>query len=147
MAASGASGAETGVNSTMGSHHPSHSAGSPSRIWTSHQTLARAQLWNWMRSTPSGSERLMHQPAPAGPETRSMRLRLLATDALAARFRSMLETIILIILVLAIVGAVPTWPHSRAWGYGPSLIGLVLLVLLLAVLFGGTGLGVHHRLF
>ena len=43
-------------------------------------------------------------------------------------------TIVLIILVLALVGVIPTWPHSRGWGYGPSggvsLIVVVLLILL-----------------
>jgi hypothetical protein len=48
----------------------------------------------------------------------------------------MLSTILLIILVLALIGAVPAWPHSRAWGYGPSgLLGVLLIVVLaLAVL-------------
>lgn len=46
-----------------------------------------------------------------------------------------LGTILLIVLILMLVGAIPTWPHSRAWGYGPSgglgLIAVVLLILLL----------------
>lgn len=46
-------------------------------------------------------------------------------------------TILLIILVLMLVGVVPTWPHSRAWGYGPSgVLGAVLLVVLILVLLG-----------
>lgn len=46
-------------------------------------------------------------------------------------------TILLIVLVLMLVGAFPTWPHSRGWGYGPSGgIGLVLLVLLVLLLMG-----------
>ena len=49
-----------------------------------------------------------------------------------------LGTILLIVLVLILIGSVPTWPHSRNWGYGPSggigLVVLVLLVLLLAPL-------------
>jgi len=46
-------------------------------------------------------------------------------------------TILLIVLVLILVGVIPTWPHSRGWGYGPSgAIGLVLLVLLVLVLLG-----------
>ena len=41
-----------------------------------------------------------------------------------------LMTIVLIVLVLLLVGAVPAWPHSRVWGYGPSGgLGLVVLVL------------------
>ncbi len=46
-------------------------------------------------------------------------------------------TILLIILVLMLIGAIPTWPHSRSWGYGPSGgIGLVLIVLLVLLLMG-----------
>jgi hypothetical protein len=47
------------------------------------------------------------------------------------------STLLLIILVLLIVGAIPAWPHSRAWGYGPSgILGVVLVVLLILVLMG-----------
>lgn len=46
-------------------------------------------------------------------------------------------TILLIVLVLLLVGAVPTWGHSRNWGYGPSGgIGLVLLVVVVLLLLG-----------
>ena len=46
-------------------------------------------------------------------------------------------TILLIIVVLMLVGALPTWPHSRGWGYLPSGgLGLVLLVLLILLLMG-----------
>lgn len=48
-----------------------------------------------------------------------------------------LGTILLIILILALVGALPTWGHSRAWGYGPSGgLGLVVVVLLILLLMG-----------
>jgi hypothetical protein len=48
-----------------------------------------------------------------------------------------LGTILLIVLILALVGVVPTWPHSRSWGYGPSgAVGLVVLILLILVLTG-----------
>jgi hypothetical protein len=41
-------------------------------------------------------------------------------------------TILLIVLVLMLAGVVPTWPHSRGWGYGPSgVLGAVLLVVLI----------------
>jgi hypothetical protein len=47
----------------------------------------------------------------------------------------MLSTILLIVLILLLLGAVPAWPHSRNWGYAPSGgIGLVLLILLILVL-------------
>jgi len=46
-------------------------------------------------------------------------------------------TIILIILVLALIGVLPTWPHSSKWGYGPTGgIGLIVLVLLILLLMG-----------
>jgi len=46
-------------------------------------------------------------------------------------------TILLIVLVLFFVGALPTWPHSRQWGYVPSGgLGLVLLVLIILLLMG-----------
>jgi hypothetical protein len=49
----------------------------------------------------------------------------------------MLSTILLIILVLALVGALPAWPHSRSWGYGPSgVAGLVVVILILLLLTG-----------
>ena len=48
-----------------------------------------------------------------------------------------LGTILLIVLIVLLIGAVPTWPHSTAWGYGPSgLLGVVLLVVLILLLLG-----------
>jgi Protein of unknown function (DUF3309) len=45
-------------------------------------------------------------------------------------------TILLIVLILLLVGAIPSWPHSRSWGYGPSgVLGLVLVILLVLLLF------------
>jgi hypothetical protein len=47
----------------------------------------------------------------------------------------MLETIIIVILILALIGALPNWGHSRSWGYGPSgLLGTVLIVVLIIYL-------------
>jgi hypothetical protein len=48
-----------------------------------------------------------------------------------------LGTILLIVLILMLVGAFPSWPHSRAWGYGPSGgLGLIVLILLVLLLMG-----------
>jgi hypothetical protein len=48
-----------------------------------------------------------------------------------------LGTILLIILILMLIGALPSWPHSRNWGYGPTGgIGLVLLILFILLLMG-----------
>lgn len=46
----------------------------------------------------------------------------------------MLATILVVVLILALVGALPTWGHSRSWGYGPSG-GLSLVLLILIILF------------
>ena len=49
----------------------------------------------------------------------------------------MLGTILIVILILMLLGAMPTWGHSRNWGYGPSGgLGLVVLVLVVLVLMG-----------
>jgi hypothetical protein len=48
-----------------------------------------------------------------------------------------LGTILLIVLILLLVGAIPTWPHSKSWGYGPSgAVGLVVVVLLVLLVMG-----------
>ncbi len=48
-----------------------------------------------------------------------------------------LGTILLIVLVLILVGVIPTWPHSRGWGYGPSgIVGVILVILLILFLMG-----------
>lgn len=48
-----------------------------------------------------------------------------------------LGTILLIVLILLLIGAIPSWPHSRGWGYAPSGgIGLLLLILLVLLLLG-----------
>ncbi len=49
----------------------------------------------------------------------------------------MLGTILVILFVLLLLGALPTWPHSRSWGYAPSGgLGAVLAILLILVLLG-----------
>jgi Protein of unknown function (DUF3309) len=48
-----------------------------------------------------------------------------------------LGTVLLIILILLLIGALPTWPHSRGWGYYPTGgIGLILIIILILVLLG-----------
>jgi hypothetical protein len=49
----------------------------------------------------------------------------------------MLGTILIVVVVLMLFGALPTWPHSRGWGYGPTGgLGLVLLILIILLLLG-----------
>ena len=48
-----------------------------------------------------------------------------------------LGTILLVILILALVGIIPIWPHSRSWGYAPSGgIGLVVLIIVILIILG-----------
>lgn len=48
-----------------------------------------------------------------------------------------LGTILLIVLILMLIGVIPTWPHSRGWGYAPSgVLGVVVLVLIVLLLMG-----------
>jgi hypothetical protein len=48
-----------------------------------------------------------------------------------------LGTILLIILILILIGAIPSWPYSRGWGYGPSgIVGVILVILIILVLMG-----------
>ena len=48
-----------------------------------------------------------------------------------------LGTILLIVLILLLIGAIPTWPHSKSWGYGPSGgLGLVVIIVIVLLLTG-----------
>lgn len=48
-----------------------------------------------------------------------------------------MSTILIIILILLLIGGLPTWPHSAGWGYGPTgLIGLVLVIVIVMALLG-----------
>jgi hypothetical protein len=54
----------------------------------------------------------------------------------------MLWTILLIVLILALIGSLPTWGYSRGWGYGPSGgLGVVLVIIILLLLFGVIRIG------
>ncbi|MBQ0818047.1 MAG: DUF3309 family protein [Hyphomicrobiaceae bacterium] len=49
----------------------------------------------------------------------------------------MLTTILIIILILVLLGAIPAWPHSRNWGYAPSgIVATILAILLLLLVLG-----------
>jgi len=46
-------------------------------------------------------------------------------------------TILLIVLILVLIGVLPTWPHARSWGYGPSgIVGVILIVLIVLFVMG-----------
>jgi len=48
-----------------------------------------------------------------------------------------LGTILLIVLILILIGVIPTWPHSRSWGYAPSgVLGLVVIIIIVLLLLG-----------
>jgi hypothetical protein len=49
----------------------------------------------------------------------------------------MLGTILLVVLILMLIGAIPSWPHSKNWGYGPSGgLGLVVIIIIVLLLMG-----------
>jgi hypothetical protein len=49
----------------------------------------------------------------------------------------MLYTVLIVVLILVLLGAVPAWPHSAEWGYGPSgVVGVVLVILVIMLLLG-----------
>jgi len=49
----------------------------------------------------------------------------------------MLGTILIIVIILVLLGALPSWPHSRTWGYGPSGgLGVLLVIIVILVLLG-----------
>ncbi len=49
----------------------------------------------------------------------------------------MLGTILIVVLILFLVGALPTWPHSRSWGYAPTgILGTLLIIVLILFLLG-----------
>ena len=48
-----------------------------------------------------------------------------------------LGTILLIVLILLLIGVIPSWPHSRSWGYGPSgVLGFVVIIIIVLLLMG-----------
>ena len=48
-----------------------------------------------------------------------------------------IATILLIVLVLLLIGAIPSWPHSRSWGYGPSgVLGVIVIIFIVLLLMG-----------
>jgi hypothetical protein len=50
---------------------------------------------------------------------------------------AVMVTVLLVILILMLLGAIPTWPHSRSWGYAPSgTLGLIVIIILLLALTG-----------
>jgi hypothetical protein len=49
----------------------------------------------------------------------------------------MLGTVLVVLLIMMLIGALPTWPHSKSWGYGPTGgLGLVLVILVVLLLLG-----------
>jgi len=61
----------------------------------------------------------------------------MARAQISRYFPTMLGTVLIVLLLLMLVGALPTWPHSRRWGYYPSGgLGLVLVVLVVLLLLG-----------
>lgn len=80
---------------------------------------------------PRGTDKRRHEFRKHDPSV------AVVADAGSRTFRTMLGTILIIILILALIGALPTWGHSRSWGYFPSGgLGLILIILIILVLMG-----------
>jgi hypothetical protein len=48
-----------------------------------------------------------------------------------------LGTLLLVVVILLLIGAIPSWPHSRSWGYGPSgVLGVIVLIVIVLVVMG-----------
>jgi hypothetical protein len=87
--------------------HPSGGSGSGS-----------GSAWGWTRSRQGNRE-------------------FAANNKVKDAFIMAISTILLIIVILLLLGAVPAWPHSRSWGYGPSgVLGVILIILLILLLLG-----------
>ena len=88
-------------------------------------------LMNW-------SLALSHPPAPPPCSWPAQELNAPAhVDRKTEKETPVMSTILLIVLVLVLLGALPSWPYSRSWGYAPSgLLGLVLAVVILLALTG-----------
>ena len=62
---------------------------------------------------------------------------LIRIEIFYVRIVMTLGTILIIILILILIGAIPAWPYSNAWGYGPSgIVGVILIVILILALMG-----------
>ncbi len=71
-------------------------------------------------------------PADEGGGVTLPRIRLRKTPPIMS-----LGTILLIVLILFLVGALPTWPHSRSWGYAPSgVLGVILIIIIVLLVLG-----------
>ena|GEM_PF-89820 len=97
------------------------------------------------RVTPHGTCRVIgfYSHCPDSPPTlpkRDISQRRLAVGASATTIEKQimtLGTILLVLLILMVLGALPTWPHSRSWGYAPSGgLGLILIIILVLFLLG-----------
>jgi hypothetical protein len=73
-----------------------------------------------------------------GTATRSLaRRRVRVVSPYSNMGAIMLSTLLIVLLILLLLGAIPSWPYSRGWGYGPSgILGIVLIVVLILALTG-----------
>ena len=56
---------------------------------------------------------------------------------MSKRRSNMLGTVLIILLILLLIGSIPTWPYSAGWGYGPSgTLGTILIILIILILLG-----------
>jgi hypothetical protein len=93
--------------------------------------------WHTLCNFPSNEKRGLltadNESAGAGGRIRTSRF---AREVIAGE-EDIMGLLLLILLIVLLLGAAPAWPHSRAWGYGPSgVVGLLLVILLVALVLG-----------
>src|SRR5579864_1356926 len=97
-------------------------------------------MWNQVRwSAPATTRTSRRKPRSPSSNTRvrASRPRAAVIRLVAVSRGGIVRTILLIILILLLLGALPTWPYSAGWGYYPSGgLGLVMLVVIVLILMG-----------
>lgn len=112
-----------------------------------HGSLCTRCSTNWRSSQPGGSKKSFgHLSTAAHSRCGRATLRwvvaavqVCAADSTTSILENIMSlgTIILIVLILMLIGAFPSWPHSASWGYGPSGgLGLIVIVLIVLLLMG-----------
>jgi uncharacterized membrane protein YkgB len=83
------------------------------------------------------SSKSASRTSPADEQLKPLRRWIVAPDKQQLQEASLLGTILIILLILLLIGALPRWGHSTNWGYGPSgILGLILVVIVILLLMG-----------
>ena len=96
----------------------------------------RSKIYLWPHRTTPSCPSIENQSVRCRTDYKQIECKNLYLDKYW-RISMSLGMILLIVVVLMLIGAIPSWPHSRSWGYGPSgILGTVLIVLLVLLIIG-----------